>query len=57
MFDFILWVVFIFEMYFGVGKVVNYGGGVYDEGLVVFDYLFSLVVNSFVLCGWWVLDY
>lgn len=46
------------ETYFGVGKVVNYGGGgAYDEGSAVFDYPPSLAANSFALRGRWALDY
>ncbi|OSC42405.1 cytochrome c biogenesis protein DipZ [Mycobacterium decipiens] len=46
------------ETYFGVGKVVNYGGGgVYDEGLATFDYPPNLAADSFALSGRWSLDY
>ena len=46
------------ETYFGVGKVVNYGGaGVYDEGPATFDYPPALGADKFALCGPWSLDY
>jgi cytochrome c biogenesis protein CcdA/thiol-disulfide isomerase/thioredoxin len=46
------------ETYFGVGKVVNYGGaGVYDEGSATFDYPPALAADKFALCGPWSLDY
>ena len=46
------------ETYFGVGKVVNYGGGgLYDEGTTTFDYPPTLGADSFALRGRWSLDY
>ncbi|KLO40877.1 thiol:disulfide interchange protein [Mycobacterium nebraskense] len=46
------------ETYFGVGKVVNYGGsGVYDEGTATFDYPPTLGADRFALKGPWSLDY
>ncbi|MEB4211000.1 cytochrome c biogenesis protein DipZ [Mycobacterium sp. 94-17] len=46
------------ETYFGVGKVVNYGGGrQYDEGSASFDYPPTLAPDSFALRGPWSLDY
>jgi cytochrome c biogenesis protein CcdA/thiol-disulfide isomerase/thioredoxin len=46
------------ETYFGVGKVVNYGGGgQYDEGTATFDYPPTLAADSFALRGPWSLDY
>ncbi|OBH48952.1 cytochrome c biogenesis protein DipZ [Mycobacterium mantenii] len=46
------------ETYFGVGKVVNYGGGgLYDEGTTAFDYPPTLAADSFALSGPWSLDY
>ena len=46
------------ETYFGVGKVVNYGGGgLYDEGTTTFDYPPTLAADSFALRGRWSLDY
>jgi hypothetical protein len=46
------------ETYFGVGKVVNYGGrGLYDEGSASFDYPPTLAADSFALNGRWSLDY
>ena len=46
------------ETYFGVGKVVNYGGGgVYDEGSATFDYPPALAADKFALRGPWSLDY
>ncbi|VBA32645.1 cytochrome c biogenesis protein DipZ [Mycobacterium pseudokansasii] len=46
------------ETYFGVGKVVNYGGGgQYDEGSATFDYPPNLAADSFALHGPWSLDY
>ncbi|MBY0386939.1 MAG: cytochrome c biogenesis protein DipZ [Mycobacterium pseudokansasii] len=46
------------ETYFGVGKVVNYGGGgQYDEGSATFDYPPSLAADNFALRGPWSLDY
>ena len=46
------------ETYFGVGKVVNYGGGgLYDEGTTTFDYPPTLAADSFALKGRWTLDY
>lgn len=46
------------ETYFGVGKVVNYGGvGTYDEGSATFDYPPTLAPDTFALCGPWALDY
>jgi cytochrome c biogenesis protein CcdA/thiol-disulfide isomerase/thioredoxin len=46
------------ETYFGVGKMVNYGGpGTYDEGTFTFDYPKRLPEDSFGLRGRWALDY
>ncbi|MBV8785808.1 MAG: cytochrome c biogenesis protein DipZ [Mycobacterium sp.] len=46
------------ETYFGVGKVVNYGGdGQYDEGTATFDYPRTLAPDHFALRGPWSLDY
>ncbi|OBH88777.1 cytochrome c biogenesis protein CcdA [Mycobacterium scrofulaceum] len=46
------------ETYFGVGKVVNYGGGgIYDEGTTTFDYPPTLAADRFALRGPWSLDY
>lgn len=46
------------ETYFGVGKVVNYGGGgLYDEGTTTLDYPATLAADSFALRGRWSLDY
>jgi cytochrome c biogenesis protein CcdA/thiol-disulfide isomerase/thioredoxin len=46
------------ETYFGVGKVVNYGGaGGYDQGTRAFSYPAQLADDSFALRGPWVLDY
>ena len=46
------------ETYFGVGKVVNYGGArVYDEGSATFDYPSALAADKFALSGAWSLDY
>ncbi|MCV7400551.1 cytochrome c biogenesis protein DipZ [Mycobacterium fragae] len=46
------------ETYFGVGKMVNFGGGgVYDEGTTTFAFPPSLPNDSFALQGSWKLDY
>ncbi len=46
------------ETYFGVGKVVNYGGdGAYDEGSATFSYPPALAADKFALSGPWSLDY
>jgi cytochrome c biogenesis protein CcdA/thiol-disulfide isomerase/thioredoxin len=46
------------ETYFGVGKVVNYGGdGGYDEGSATFTYPPILAADKFALSGPWSLDY
>ncbi|CAN5558338.1 cytochrome c biogenesis protein DipZ [soil metagenome] len=46
------------ESYFGVGKMVNYGGtGVYDQGPAVFSYPQTLSDDAFALRGPWKLDY
>ncbi|SOX53094.1 cytochrome c biogenesis protein DipZ [Mycobacterium ahvazicum] len=46
------------ETYFGVGKVVNFGGaGMYDEGTATFDYPPELAADKFALRGPWSLDY
>ncbi|BBX74322.1 cytochrome c biogenesis protein DipZ [Mycobacterium shinjukuense] len=46
------------ETYFGVGKVINYGGGgVYDEGTATFEYPPQLAADTFALRGPWSLDY
>jgi cytochrome c biogenesis protein CcdA/thiol-disulfide isomerase/thioredoxin len=46
------------ETYFGVGKVVNYGGsGVYDNGQANFTYPAALRNDTFALQGPWALDY
>lgn len=46
------------ETYFGVGKVVNYGGtGIYDEGTHAFDFPGVLAADRFALRGRWALDY
>jgi cytochrome c biogenesis protein CcdA/thiol-disulfide isomerase/thioredoxin len=46
------------ETYFGVGKVVNYGGGgVYDEGTHTYDFPTQLADDRFALRGPWALDY
>jgi cytochrome c biogenesis protein CcdA/thiol-disulfide isomerase/thioredoxin len=46
------------ETYFGVGKVVNYGGSSgYDEGSATFDYPQALAADKFALSGRWSLDY
>lgn len=46
------------ETYFGVGKMVNFGGGgVYDEGTATFAFPPSLPNDSFALQGSWKLDY
>jgi cytochrome c biogenesis protein CcdA/thiol-disulfide isomerase/thioredoxin len=45
------------ETYFGVGKVVNFGGGVYDEGSATFAYPPALAADKFALSGPWSLDY
>jgi cytochrome c biogenesis protein CcdA/thiol-disulfide isomerase/thioredoxin len=46
------------ETYFGVGKMVNYGGGgVYDEGQVNFTFPPALPNDTFALQGPWALDY
>ena len=46
------------ETYFGVGKVVNFGGGgLYDEGTTTFDYPPTLAADTFALRGSWSLDY
>lgn len=46
------------ETYFGVGKVVNFGGGgVYDEGAATFSYPPNLASDKFALNGRWSLDY
>jgi cytochrome c biogenesis protein CcdA/thiol-disulfide isomerase/thioredoxin len=46
------------ETYFGVGKMVNYGGtNVYDEGTEDFNYPPMLADDSFAYRGRWTLDY
>ncbi|MET0457062.1 MAG: cytochrome c biogenesis protein DipZ [Mycobacterium sp.] len=46
------------ETYFGVGKVVNYGGrGVYDQSEATFEFPAQLADDSFALRGRWALDY
>jgi len=46
------------ETYFGVGKVVNYGGAAtYDEGRQTFVFPAALPDDSFALQGPWRLDY
>jgi len=46
------------ETYFGVGKMVNYGGtDVYDEGTADFNYPADLADDSFAYRGRWKLDY
>jgi cytochrome c biogenesis protein CcdA/thiol-disulfide isomerase/thioredoxin len=46
------------ETYFGVGKVVNYGGqGIYDQGTATFAYPPRLADDSFAYRGPWALDY
>lgn len=46
------------ETYFGVGKVINFGGNErYDQGSATFTYPPALAVNSFALSGRWSLDY
>lgn len=46
------------ETYFGVGKVVNYGGaGPYDQGDAAFAFPPQLADNRFALRGNWTLDY
>jgi hypothetical protein len=46
------------ETYFGVGKMVNFGGGgVYDEGTATFGFPPSLPNDAFALQGSWKLDY
>jgi cytochrome c biogenesis protein CcdA/thiol-disulfide isomerase/thioredoxin len=46
------------ETYFGVGKVVNYGGqGFYDQGTATFAYPPQLATDSFAYRGSWALDY
>jgi cytochrome c biogenesis protein CcdA/thiol-disulfide isomerase/thioredoxin len=46
------------ESYFGVGKMVNYGGtGIYDQGQAKFSYPPSLPDDAFALRGAWKLDY
>ena len=46
------------ETYFGVGKMVNYGGtDVYDEGTADFNYPANLADDSFAYRGRWKLDY
>lgn len=46
------------ETYFGVGKMVNFGGGgVYDEGSATFEYPPNLPADKFALHGPWSLDY
>ena len=46
------------ESYFGVGKMVNYGGtGIYDQGQAIFSYPPSLPDDAFALRGAWKLDY
>jgi cytochrome c biogenesis protein CcdA/thiol-disulfide isomerase/thioredoxin len=46
------------ETYFGVGKVVNYGGSSgYEEGSATFDYPQALAADKFALSGPWSLDY
>lgn len=46
------------ETYFGVGKVVNYGGGgLYDDGTAMFEYPPILAADHFALNGRWSLDY
>jgi len=46
------------ETYFGVGKMVNYGGtNVYDEGTEDFKYPPMLADDSFAYRGRWTLDY
>jgi cytochrome c biogenesis protein CcdA/thiol-disulfide isomerase/thioredoxin len=46
------------ETYFGVGKLVNYGGtGLYDEGSATFNYPPALAADKFALSGPWSLDY
>ena len=46
------------ESYFGVGKMVNYGGvGIYDQGQAVFSYPPTLAHDTFALRGPWNLDY
>ena len=46
------------ETYFGVGKVVNYGGpDTYDEGTTDFTYPMRLADDTFAYRGRWTLDY
>lgn len=46
------------ETYFGVGKVINFGGNErYDQGSATFAYPPALAANSFALSGRWSLDY
>ncbi len=46
------------ESYFGVGKMVNYGGpDVYDQGQAIFSYPPTLSDDTFALRGPWKLDY
>lgn len=46
------------ETYFGVGKVMNYGGqGIYDQGTATFAYPPQLADDSFAYRGPWALDY
>ena len=46
------------ETYFGVGKVVNFGGDqTYDKGSAVFSYPPTLPAGRFALSGPWSLDY
>jgi cytochrome c biogenesis protein CcdA/thiol-disulfide isomerase/thioredoxin len=46
------------ETYFGVGKMVNYGGpDTYDEGIADFTYPMRLADDTFALSGRWRLDY
>jgi cytochrome c biogenesis protein CcdA/thiol-disulfide isomerase/thioredoxin len=46
------------ETYFGVGKVVNYGGpGDYDQGVRAFAYPAKLADDNFALRGPWAVDY
>src|SRR5262249_28833068 len=45
------------ETYFGVGKMVNFGGGeVYDRGSATFAYPPTLPAGTFALSGRWSLD-
>ena len=46
------------ETYFGVGKVVNFGGGgTYDQGTRTFALPEQLAEDSFALRGTWAVDY